>query len=64
MTKQEIKELEDARKTGNAAWIGRKLAILHRCASPRSAREIAGLIEGSPEIRATVTFDGNCYVGI
>ena len=40
MTKSEIREIEAARKTGDTTWVGRKLAILHRCASPRSAKEI------------------------
>ena len=64
MTKFETKAIEAAQRTGNATYIGRVLANLHRCASPRSAKEIAGLIESNPAIRASVTFDRGCYVGI
>ena len=63
MTKSETKAIEAAKRTGNTAYIGRVLANLSRCASPRSAKEIANLIESNPAIRATVTLNGSCYVG-
>ena len=64
MTKSETKALEAAQRTGDTAYIGRILANLSRCASPRSAKEIISLIESNPAIRATVRFDGGVYVGI
>lgn len=64
MTKSETKAIEAAQKTGDAAYIGRVLANLSRCASSRSNKEIANIIESNPAIRATVRFDGGVYTGI
>ena len=62
MTKSETKAIEAAQRTGNTPYIGRVLANLSRCASPRSQKEIVNLIESNPAIRATVRFDGGVYV--
>ena len=65
MTKFETKMVEQAKRTGSPVVMGRTLASLHRAAgTTRSQRELAALIEGSPEIRAAVTFDGGVYIAI
>ncbi len=63
MTKLEAALSNQALRTNNPSHIGRILSSLHRAAlSNKSQRELAHLIETTPEVRATVTFDGSCYV--
>ncbi len=65
MTKIEQREAATAERymaAGMADAAARTLASLHRCASARSQREIAALIEARPAVRKHLTVVHGCYV--